>query len=66
MEHVIKKIRNTLPALKEEKLEVVITKLTDMGVTNIDDCTYLTTADLDGMLSPIESRRLISAFCSSM
>ncbi|KAA0712544.1 hypothetical protein E1301_Tti019060 [Triplophysa tibetana] len=65
MEHVREKIRSTLPALEEEQLETVITKLTDLGVTSVDDCTYLTAADLDGVLPPIRSRRLISAFYSA-
>lgn len=66
MEHVREKIRSTLPALEEEQLETVITKLTDLGVMSVDDCTYLTAADLDGVLPPIQSRRLINAFCSGM
>ncbi len=66
MEHVREKIRSTLPSLEEDKLDAVITKLTELGVTHVDDCTFLTAADLDGILSPIQSRRLINAFTSGM
>jgi len=66
MESVREMIRSTLHSLKEEQLEATITKLTDLGVTNLEDCTILTAADLDGVLTTIQSRRLISAFSSGM
>ena len=64
MEPVREKIRSTLPSLEEEQIETLVTKLTDIGVTNLEDCTFLTAADLDGILSLIQSRRLINAFSS--
>ncbi|TDH09030.1 hypothetical protein EPR50_G00104010 [Perca flavescens] len=65
MEPVREKIRSTLPSLEEEQIETLVTKLTDIGVTNLEDCTFLTAADLDGILSLIQSRRLINAFSSA-
>uniref|UniRef100_A0A671UW94 Uncharacterized protein n=2 Tax=Sparus aurata TaxID=8175 RepID=A0A671UW94_SPAAU len=64
MEHVRHTIRRTLLSLEEEQVDIVITKLMDLGVTNLDDCTFLKAEDLDGILPPIQSRRLINAFCS--
>ena len=37
--------------------------MSDLGVTNLDDCTFLKAEDLDGILPPIQSRQLINAFC---
>ncbi|XP_035860479.1 uncharacterized protein LOC118495660 isoform X1 [Sander lucioperca] len=65
MEPVREKIRSTLPSLEEEQIETLVTKLTDIGVTNLEDCTFLTAADFDGILSLIQSRRLINAFSSA-
>ena len=41
-------------------MDIVITKLMDLGVTKLDDCTFLKAEDLDGILPPIQSRRLIT------
>ncbi|XP_056604121.1 uncharacterized protein LOC130420666 [Triplophysa dalaica] len=64
MEHVRQKIRNTLPQLEEEQLETFIKKCMVLGVTNVEDCTFITEADLDGIFTPIQSRKLISVFRS--
>lgn len=64
MEHVRHKIRRTLLSLEEEQVDIVMTKLTDLGVTNLEDLMFLKAEDLDGILPPIQSRRLINAFCS--
>ena len=53
----------TIHSLEEEQVDIVITKLMDLGVTNLDDCTFLKAEDLDGILPPIQSRQLINAFC---
>lgn len=54
MELERQKVSGTLPSLEEQKVESIMMKPRDLVVTNPDDFTFLSEADLDGILSLIQ------------
>lgn len=55
-------IRRTLLSLEEEQVDIVKKKLMDLGVTNLEDLTFLKAVDLDGILPPVQSRHSAQIF----
>lgn len=62
MEVVKNVITRAMPVLTTDVIEELMDHLKHIGVNSIDDMQYLTSEDLDGILPPIQRRRLIQAF----
>lgn len=62
MEVVRDYITGAMPLLANEDIEKLIARLKQIGVLSIDDMKFVTSDDVDGILPPIQCRRLIQAF----
>lgn len=62
MEHVKESIQKALPSLRSDLVESVISTLEMIGVSCVEDLGFVRTEDLEGILKPIQCRRLIQAF----
>ncbi|XP_060786670.1 uncharacterized protein LOC132892416 [Neoarius graeffei] len=66
MEVVKNVITRAMPVLTTDVIEELMDHLKHIGVNSIDDMQYLTSEDLDGILPPIQRRRLIQAFTADL
>ncbi|XP_027869633.1 uncharacterized protein LOC114142520 isoform X2 [Xiphophorus couchianus] len=66
MEHVKESIQKALPSLRSDLVESVISTLEMIGVSCVEDLGFVRTEDLEGILKPIQCRRLIQAFSTEL
>ena len=55
-------VRQVLPALSEDLLEAVTTKLSDSCVESIEDLQFMEERDLVELLKPIQCRKFLHAW----
>ncbi|MED6246065.1 hypothetical protein ATANTOWER_012313, partial [Ataeniobius toweri] len=64
MECVKESIQKALPSLSSDLVESLMFRLEMIGVNCVDDLSFVKTEDLEGILPPIQCRRVIQAFCA--
>lgn len=62
MELVKELVKKAMPSLSDDILDSLMARLEEIGVNGVDDLNFVKTEDVDGILPPIQSRRLIRAF----
>lgn len=62
MEPVKELVRRAMPSISNDLMESLMARLELVGVNGLDDLTFVKTEDVDGILPPIQCRRLIQAF----
>lgn len=62
MEVVRDVITRAMPLLANDDIDNLMACLKQIGVLSIDDMKLVTSDDVDGILPPIQCRRLIQAF----
>lgn len=62
MEHVKELVKKALPLLSSDVIDSLMDRLEIIGVGCVDDLNFVRTEDVDGILPPIQCRRLIQAF----
>lgn len=62
MEHVKEIIQKAMPSLRSDLVESLMSRLELIGVNCVDDLSFVKTEDVEGILPPIQCRRLIQAF----
>ncbi len=66
MEHVKELAQQAMPSLSNDMMDSVMAKLEVIGVNSVEDLGFVKTEDVDGILPPIQCRRLILAFSAGM
>ena len=62
MELVKELVRKAMPSLTNDLMDSLMDRLEVIGVNSIDDLNFVKTEDVNGILPPIQCRRLIQAF----
>lgn len=62
MEHVKEIIQKAMPSLRSDLVKSLMSRLELIGVNCVDDLSFVKTEDVEGILPPIQCRRLIQAF----
>lgn len=57
-------VQKAMPSLSNHVMDSLMARLEEIGVSNVDDLNFVKTEDVDGILPPIQRRRLIQAFCA--
>lgn len=64
MELVKDIVGKAMPSLSNELMDSLMARLEKIGVDSVDDLSFVKIEDVDGILPPIQYRRLIQAFNS--
>ncbi|KAG8186374.1 hypothetical protein JTE90_026793 [Oedothorax gibbosus] len=59
---VVAMIKTALPTLQSDKVSEVYNFLVEMGVENVEDLAFIEVNDLNKILKPVQSRKLIAAW----
>ena len=62
MELVQELVRKAMAALSNDLMDSLMARLEVIGVNSVDDLNFVTMEDVEGILPPIQCRRLIQAF----
>ncbi|XP_031167416.1 uncharacterized protein LOC116058713 [Sander lucioperca] len=62
MELVKELVQKAMPSLSNHVMDSLMARLEEIGVNNVDDLNFVKTEDVNGILPPIQQRRLIQAF----
>lgn len=62
MELVKKLVQKAMPSLCHVEMDSLMARLKEIGVNGVEDLNFVKTEDVDGILAPIQCRRLIQAF----
>ncbi|KAF4097911.1 hypothetical protein G5714_021919 [Onychostoma macrolepis] len=62
MEFVKEIVQKAMPSLSNDRMDSLMARLALIGVNGVDDLSFETIEDVDGILPPIQCRRLIQAF----
>ncbi len=62
MEPVKELVKKTMPSLSSERLDALLARLEELGVTCVDDLIEVQAQDLERTLPIIQCRRLVRAF----
>ena len=62
MEEIERNIKAILPNLLQQTVDMVVKTMLDSGVESINDLQYIQENDLQHLLKPIQSRKLLSAW----
>lgn len=55
-------VQKVMPSLSSDLMDSLMARLEVMGVNCVHDLNFVKTEDIDGILPPIQCRRLIQAF----
>lgn len=61
-EDIKQAVLSVLPSLPEDKLQSLLNKLESIGVESLSDLQFIKEEDLSANITPIQCRRLISAW----
>lgn len=61
-EDIKQAVLSVLPSLPEDKLHSLLNKLESIGVESLSDLQFIKEEDLSANITPIQCRRLISAW----
>lgn len=64
MELVKEIVQKAMPSLSNDRMDSLMGRLELIGVNGVDDFSFVKIEDVDGILPPIQCRRLIQAFGS--
>jgi len=64
MELVKDMVKKAIPSLSNDLMDSLMARLELVGVNCVDDLSFVKIEDVDGILPPIQCRRLIQAFNS--
>lgn len=62
MELVKELVKKAMPLLSNDLMDLLMARLEVIGVNSVDDLNFVRIEDVDGILPPIQCRRLIQAF----
>lgn len=62
MELVRQIVLQAMPSLSNDLMDSLMARLEVIGVNGVDDLNFVNTEDVEGILPPIQCRRLIQAF----
>lgn len=62
MDAIKQKVGQVLPKLDEATLKLVLEKIEECGVEDVDDVKYIQESDLTSILKPVQVRKLLQVW----